>query len=748
MTVDAKSAFCLAFSVLVSRDAAAGVGRHSSVAIGTDGLALISYLDDGQGALKVAHCSNPACTSATLSTVAGPPPGHAGITTADLAVGADGLGLIVYSGPPVLYAAHCSNLECSSATISAVYAWSVSVGAVGEVSQAQGPDGRSLVLFGTANRFSTEVDLAHCSDAPCSTATVTLVSGLPFSDHLPGGIAIGPDGLAVLAFTYYASGPPPPHRNLVVSCMSGPGPYLEGDRAFSVAVGADGLGLVVYTTAGTGLQVAHCTAGPSLGTAVLDASGPIQDATVARGVDGLGLIAYVSGDDLKVAHCSDAACSSATVTVLDSAARVLDNGMAIGADGLGLISYHDLPLEGGGDLKVAHCENVACTSATITILDDTPPRADLIVSLSHTPEPVTGLQSLSYRIWASNLGPDPVSGPKVVQQLPAGAVYRSAVGNDWACSHSGGAVTCMMTAIRGVGSMPEIVVEVSAPPTAQVATTTAIISATVPDPVPANNTATDEATVTAAPLAEVSVVKGDGGAVVHPGLPFTWTITSANEGAIAVSGATVTDTFPPTVSDVTWTCAAAGGATCPAGGTGDIVASVDLPVGGTATFTATGTLGASTYVLTNTATIAPPDGYYDPNPADNTAFVSSQPEPTQAYTLVPCRVVDTRLDPPALGANTTRTFTVAGTCGIPADARAVAVNVTAVNPGEMGDLRVNPAGTAAPLASSVNFVSGRTRAGNAIVALGTAGQVSVQCDMPADSGASVHFVLDVYGYFK
>jgi hypothetical protein len=119
------------------------------------------------------------------------------------------------------------------------------------------------------------------------------------------------------------------------------------------------------------------------------------------------------------------------------------------------------------------------------------------------------------------------------------------------------------------------------------------------------------------------------------------------------------------------------------------------------------------------------------------------------YTVPPCRVADTR-EPPGmpLAAKTARPFAVTGTCGIPADARAVAVNATAVNPTDFGNLRLYPAGGAAPLASSLNFAAGQTRANNAIVSLGLGGELAVQCDMSPGTSGATHFVLDVYGYFK
>jgi hypothetical protein len=76
--------------------------------------------------------------------------------------------------------------------------------------------------------------------------------------------------------------------------------------------------------------------------------------SVTIGVDGLGLISYNDFVDgkLKVAHCDDAVCSSATgVGFVRS-----NTSVAVGADGLGLIAYSDFA-EG---LKVAHCTNSLC----------------------------------------------------------------------------------------------------------------------------------------------------------------------------------------------------------------------------------------------------------------------------------------------------------------------------------------------------------------------------------------------------
>jgi hypothetical protein len=58
------------------------------------------------------------------------------------------------------------------------------------------------------------------------------------------------------------------------------------------------------------------------------------------------------------------------------------------------------------------------------------------------------------------------------------------------------------------------------------------------------------------------------------------------------------------------------------------------------------------------------------------------------------------------------------------------------------------AGQPTPPTSSLNFTRGRTRGNNAVLALGTAGQVEVHCAMPPQSSGSTHLVLDLFGYFR
>ncbi len=129
---------------------------------------------------------------------------------------------------------------------------------------------------------------------------------------------------------------------------------------------------------------------------------------------------------------------------------------------------------------------------------------------------------------------------------------------------------------------------------------------------------------------------------------------------------------------------------------------------------------------------------------------SSDVGPQSYFTVVPCRLVDTRtvvgpLGGPALVAGATRTFEVAGACGIPSTARALALDVTVTGPTSAGNLRLYSPDELRPATSTINFAAGQTRANNAQVRLGSTGGLSVFCSM---ASGSAHVVLDVVGYFE
>ena len=141
-----------------------------------------------------------------------------------------------------------------------------------------------------------------------------------------------------------------------------------------------------------------------------------------------------------------------------------------------------------------------------------------------------------------------------------------------------------------------------------------------------------------------------------------------------------------------------------------------------------------------------------PAPATYTATYQASTEegPSDYFTLVPCRLVDTRdvMGPrggPALEAQTTRTFALHGNCGVPATARALALNVTVTGADGQGHLRLRASDELLPSTSTINFQAGQTRANNAVARLGSDGGLSVFCAL---ASGTVHVILDVVGYFE
>jgi hypothetical protein len=112
----------------------------------------------------------------------------------------------------------------------------------------------------------------------------------------------------------------------------------------------------------------------------------------------------------------------------------------------------------------------------------------------------------------------------------------------------------------------------------------------------------------------------------------------------------------------------------------------------------------------------------------------------------PERVLDTRAGGTGditgkLGQRQTATTRIAGRGGVPTDALAVAINITAVDPSRASFLTVFPSGQSRPVVSSIN-VAPRTTVNNFVVAeLGANGRVDVY-----NHNGQVDVVFDVVGY--
>jgi hypothetical protein len=167
----------------------------------------------------------------------------------------------------------------------------------------------------------------------------------------------------------------------------------------------------------------------------------------------------------------------------------------------------------------------------------------------------------------------------------------------------------------------------------------------------------------------------------------------------------------------------------------------------TFTRTPTPTTPTPTNTPTNTPTVTP-TFTRTPTP---TPTPTSLPGATNFFTLVPCRVIDTRnpigpLGGPPLSGGNSRTFVLINTCNIPSTAVAVSVNIAETQAQGSGHLRIYPAGAPLPNVAAINFSAGQTRSNNATLTLGPSGDIAVYAGIGA--GLNVDFILDVNGYYQ
>ena len=260
-------------------------------------------------------------------------------------------------------------------------------------------------------------------------------------------------------------------------------------------------------------------------------------------------------------------------------------------------------------------------SATDT--DMLTPQADLMISKDDGVATAVPGESVTYVIGVSNTGPSDAPGSTVTDNFPAACSSVT-----WTCAGVAGG-TC---AAGGGGNIAEVV---NLPAGASVnftavcgidsmATGTLDNMAEVLPPAgttdtnPANDSATDSDTLT--PVVDLAVSKDDGVTIAVPGESVTYVLGVSNAGPSDGVGSSVTDNFPAACTSVSWTCTGSAGGSCAASGSGNLSELVDVPVGGSVSFSAVCTIDpAATGTLVNTASAAPAAGTIDTNPANDSA---------------------------------------------------------------------------------------------------------------------------------
>lgn len=345
-------------------------GANSIATIGSDGLPVIAYrYEDGSLSgpstyrLRVIHCNDPQCASAQRTDIES---GGALGPDIGLAIGHDGLPVISYhdQGADDLKVAHCDNLACSARTITTLESGRQS----GQHNAITiNGDGQPIISY--YDRTDTSLKVARCADMRCTSAITATISELNDTGKHTS-IALGVDGLPVISYYNETESSLWLARCASITCAAATNVRLDEANVTglesSLAIGADGSPVIAYyDSTNSALKVARCadpTCAGSITLATVDSAGATgQTPSLAIGSDGLPVIAYhdASLQDLRVAHCQDVACSSSIKVTADGAGSTGQTpSLTIGADGLPLISYN---YRQSRLLKTIHCGNLYCT---------------------------------------------------------------------------------------------------------------------------------------------------------------------------------------------------------------------------------------------------------------------------------------------------------------------------------------------------------------------------------------------------
>ncbi len=204
MVVKCGNASCTSGNTIYTIDSGNNVGQYNSIAIGTDGFPVISYYDATATSLKVVKLNNSSdyLTGKIVTTV-----DNNGVDRGDyssIAIGTDGLPVISYRNntDSDLMVAKCTDSSCSAGTtISTVD--SSNAGKYSSI--AIGADGFPVIIY--QESVANDLMVVKCGNASCSSGNAT-PSQIDFAGNtgLYTSIAIGADGFPVISYNYFGDG--------------------------------------------------------------------------------------------------------------------------------------------------------------------------------------------------------------------------------------------------------------------------------------------------------------------------------------------------------------------------------------------------------------------------------------------------------------------------------------------------------------------------------------------------------------
>ena len=186
---------------ITSVDTANDVGKYTSLAIGADGFARISYINETSDDLKFAQCTDADCTTKNITSV---DTASALNQNTAIALDASGFAFISYyddANPNRdLKFAQCTNADCSTKNITSVDTG----GDVGKYSSIKiGADGFARISYYDGSNGS--VKLARCTNASCSANSIATVDTVNDTGHYTS-LALGADTFPRISYYNNTSG--------------------------------------------------------------------------------------------------------------------------------------------------------------------------------------------------------------------------------------------------------------------------------------------------------------------------------------------------------------------------------------------------------------------------------------------------------------------------------------------------------------------------------------------------------------
>jgi uncharacterized repeat protein (TIGR01451 family) len=268
----------------------------------------------------------------------------------------------------------------------------------------------------------------------------------------------------------------------------------------------------------------------------------------------------------------------------------------------------------------SHDTNLNNNSATVTIGVASATQADLSVTNSASPNPVTAGSNITYTQTVTNSGPAAATTVVLTETLPANTTFVSLAGSGWACTTVAPYTCTIATLAANTTATFTFVVTVSTTAASgSTITQTDSVSSATSDPNPGNNSASTSVLVGAS--ADLSVTNKANPVPVTAGSTITYTQVITNAGPSTATTASLTEVTPPDTTFQSVSAAAGWSCITPAvGGTGTITCTNPSFAAGTASFTVIVTVTAGTppgTAINDTATVS--SAIADPNSANNSA---------------------------------------------------------------------------------------------------------------------------------